>query len=499
MLTWAQQIAQAAQSDSTSSAGSRDQAQGRPSDPPADTLRAHEQPAQLSHTTAPSEGGQRTSAGDRDPFAFNLSKFSAGGSAGEEQGQETAPSQVKQAAASASSQADPFAFGMGVFGIASEPEPSSAADSHPAQPIPDLAAHAPVPEHAPAAAQDPYAFDMGAFGMSGVSALSAVAEAENSTLARAADGQSTDQNPGENIGPAKPATHADPYAFDVGAFGMTVDLSEQTGGRGTTAQQSAAQTSSAAAAEAQEAEKPASLADPFAFDMGAFGMATHPQEQAGNSSLQASAPKPQHISAAAQQDESIAGPSAQIDPYAFDMGAFGMSGMTTHDEKEQRCVGKSQSSAAPTDERGAKTAADPFAFEMGTFGMSTPDTTQESADSENTTVLGYQQRNAASLSIATTSTAEHRGQPHREDLAGMQQSLQQQRDHQHPQRKQANAPPLAAAGALALAPPEQDPFDPLTDAELQQLERLLLKAAGLDDSRSGNGESSLSANWLQAF
>lgn len=42
------------------------------------------------------------------------------------------------------------------------------------------------------------------------------------------------------------------------------------------------------------------------------------------------------------------------------------------------------------------------------------------------------------------------------------------------------------AGGLSLAPPEQEAFDPLTAAELQQLEALLVRATGLD--RSSNGE-----------
>ena len=492
MLTWAQQIAQAAHSDSTSSTASHAKEKGRLSELPADSLQAHEQPVQPSNATA---------VGDRDPFAFDSSKFSVGGSAGEAQGQETGPSQPEQRAPLANSQADAYAFDMGAFGIASEPEPPSTAYIHPAQPTPDPEAPAAAPREAPAAAQDPYAFDMGAFGLGGPSAASAVAEAKSSAPAEAAHGQGSWTEGGQDVGPAKPATHADPYAFDMGAFGMAVDPSEQTDDRGTTTQDSAAQTSLAAAAEAEQPEKPASLADPYAFDLGAFGMAAHPPEQAAEGNLQASACKPEDLSSAAQQDESIAGPAAQTDPFAFDMGAFGMSGISASDGAaiEHSLVKNSQSSAAPPLETGMQTA-DAFAFDPGAFGMSMPDATAEQgADNENTSfpaaAQGSQQRSSAPSSVASTSIAERKGQPEGRGLAGVQQAQQQQREPQHPQQKQAAS--WAAAGGLALAPPEQEAFDPLTDAELQQLEGLLLRAAGLDNSRSGNGESAPLAYWLQ--
>ncbi len=425
MLTWAQQIAQSAQNDSVSSIARRAQSQGTSSNQPADSLQAHEQP---SGADASTHRGQSTSSGERDPFGFDASAFGMGAPEGEV----PAPSEPKQAA---SASADPFAFDMGAFGMTSDPEPPLSADSQPQESMPGTAESAAAPEQAPAAAQDPYAFDMGAFGMGAMSAP-AVEEAESRKPEGAADDQGSRIEAAQDSAPAQPA-------------------------------------------------------DLYAFNMGAFGMEAHPPEQPINSSLQAPASETGHLSSAVQQHDSIAAPAAQAaqaDPFAFDMGAFGMSGMTAPEgPSELSSTAKDQSSAVRPAEPAPKAAADPFAFDLGAFGVSLPDATEQGADSSRSAAspaaaqASQQDRQTSSQPLATP--AETSGLAELRALSAMQQPQQQQ-------QQQAKAS-QAAGGSLSLAPPEQEAFDPLTNAELQQLERLLLRAAGLDNGDSANGESAL--------
>lgn len=488
MLTWAQHTAQAARSDSTSSIARRARSQGTLSDQPADSIQAHEQPGQPIEAYALRQSAQSTSAGNGDPFAFDASAFGTGASAGEAQSREPMPPQPS--AAAASSHADPFAFDMGAFGMASEPEPPSSADTQLQDSIPDPAAPALAPVRMPAAAQDPYAFDMGAFGMGGLSAVSAGGEAASITPAEAAHDQGGEAETAQEGGPAKPAIHADPYAFDMGSFGMSVDLPEPPKSSGMIAQNSGAHSSSPAADEAEQPRVPAALADPYAFDTGAFGMAPHTQKQPVDSTLHASAPEAEHQSSAARQYENVAGPAAHADPSAFDMGAFGMSTLTAPEETTLEHDSTGQSSAAPSADKGRSSAADPFAFDPDAFGMGMPgakvpqDTDSESGPS-TAAAQPSQQQNVDPSSLSSA-------QPARRALAGVQQA-QQQRQQGLQQRQLKGADALqAAAGSLSLAPPEQEAFTPLTDAEVQQLERLLSRAAGPDDSSSTNGESALS-------
>ncbi len=430
MLTWAQQIAQAAQHDSASSMASRAQSQGTPSDLPADSLQAREQHEEPSGAHASTQGSQGTSAGDRDPFAYDGSAFGMGAS----ERDVPVPSEPEQAAAPASSQADPFAFDMGAFGMASEPEPPLLAASQPQDPTPVTAASAAAPEQAPAAAQDPYAFDMGAFGMGAMSTAPADEEARSSAPARAANDPGSKAEAAQDSGPAKAATHADPYAFD----------------------------------------------------MGAFGMAAHPPQEPVDSSLQAQASEAQHPSSAVHQHESAAAPAAPADPFAFNMGAFGMSGMTAAEETAEPVNrGKDQSSAVRPAEPAPEAAADPFAFDLGAFGISLPGATEQGADSRSAASLvaaQCSQQDTPMSSQPTATPAKSSGQAEGRSSSAMQQAQRQQ--------QQATAS-QAAAGGLALALPEQEAFEPLTDVELQQLERLLLRAAGLHNGDSANGESAL--------
>ncbi|CAL5224911.1 g7676 [Coccomyxa viridis] len=440
MLTWAQEIARAAQKDSVSSIARDAQAQGTPSVPPADSLQAHKQPEHPSEAHASAQGSQGNS-GNRDSFAFDASAFGMGASEGEV----PAPSEPKQAAASVSSQADPFAFSMGAFGMTLDLEPPLSADSQPQDSMPGTAESAAAPEEPPAAAKDPYAFEMGAFGMGAMSA-SAAEEAESRDLVGAADDQGGTAEAAQSSAPAQPATHADPYTFDMGAFGM---------------------------------EK------------------AHPSEQPTGDSLQAQALEAQHTSSAAEQHDSIAAPAAQADAFAFDMGAFGMSGMTAPEgPSDLSSTVEDQSSAEGPAEPAPKAAADPFAFDLGAFGVNLPDATEQGADSSRSTASPAAAQ--ASQQDRHTSTqpspvpAETSRQAEIRPLSAKpqaQQQAQQQKQGDHRQQNQQQQPTAsqAAAGSLSLAPPEQEAFDPLTDAELQQLERLLLRAGGLDNGESANG------------
>ena len=428
MLTWAQHIARHAR------------AQGTPSDPPADSLQAHEQPGQPRAARASAQSTQSTSTGKGDPFAFDASAFGMGASAGEAQGQEAMPPQP--IAAATSSHTDPFAFDMGAFGIALEPEPPSSADTQLQDSMPDPDAPALAPDWARTAAQDPYVFDMGASGMGGLSAASAGGEAASSAPAGAPHDQDGEAETVLEGDPARLATHADPYAFD----------------------------------------------------MGVFGMAAHTEEQPVDSTLQASAPEAEHLSSAAQQDENTAGSAAHADPFAFDMGAFGMSGLAAPEEARIEHNSTGQSSARMPVETGGKTGADPFAFDPGAFGLGMPGVTAAQGTNSGSApspaaAQASQQQDVLPSSTSSAKPAQRAWQT--EDwpnLAGAQQT-QPQGLRQH-QQKQAAAS-QAVAGSLSPALPEQEAFNPLTEAEVQQLEQLLSRAARLDDGGSANGKSDL--------
>lgn len=315
MLTWAQHIASAAHGESSNSSTSHSQLQGSPSDPPADSGKTDGQAGQPSMSSPAMQQVASTSAADGDPVAFNASPFGTGESVDKQQGHGIKPSQPEQAAAAASSQADPFAFDMGAFGIPAEPDSPPAADTHAPASMHEADKPPAATQQVRAPSNDPYAFDMGAFGMGGLSAASDNDTAHVSAPAEAKQEESSTVLEAQDPGALIPAAAADPYAFDMGAFGMAVEAPGDAADSSMTAR-----------------------ADPYAFDMGAFGMAVEILEPAHDSSVTSPPSEAQNASSAAEDTQAPSISAAPADAFAFDMGAFGMAMSDTADTAAERSV-----------------------------------------------------------------------------------------------------------------------------------------------------------------
>ena len=171
-----------------------------------------------------------------------------------------------------------------------------------------------------AKASDPFAFDLSAFGMGSNTGAAEDPYAFNASQS----GQQKEEEGVEEEPPSKPPAEADPFAFDLSAFGMGAPPVQEE-------DPYAFDPASFGEAPASEAtEKPQSKreasSDPFAFDPSAFG-------EAG-----ATAPKPAEDPFAVNMDafgDSYASqsapqqpPSQNADPFAFDMSAFEQPGQT---------------------------------------------------------------------------------------------------------------------------------------------------------------------------
>lgn len=374
--------------------------------------------------------------------------------------------------------AHPFAFDMGALGMG-----SPAAEEHSSrQPVSQ-------PEKAtPAANVDPFAFDMGAFGMGTIESMTPPRESQP-TAATLQSAELPEMRPSQ---PA-PKQAADPYAFNMGAFNMAgmSAAAHKHEHSSSYATDEVGQNSSPAATQ-EAVPKPAAQSDPYAFDMGAFGMAGAASSPADDRRMQDTAAEPQHSSSAAHQAKETQ-PAAQADPFAFDLGAFGMGGMTStelpssslqEDEQAQEHDRTHDAQGSGQGETVSRPAADPYAFDMGAFGLSAPPEAAQSISSASSITLtaSHQQR------AASATEAQHVQQGSSAALVRLG-SVRHASSRQQHQQHQGISP--SAAGNLSLEPPREEPFDPLTDSEMQQLERLLLRAAGVLESRSSLGKGHL--------
>ena len=270
---------------------------------------------------------------------------------------------------------------------------------------------------------DPFAFDMGAFG-----------------------GESGPQR--NSSGAGQPGgSPADPYAFDMGAFGGESAPAAETPGGSSHMEASNDPYAFDPAAFGQPSTS--SLQDPFAFDMSAFGSdpvqppeeqpGKAPQEQPGRPTAVPVDPFAFDMSAFGEQPTAHT-PSTN-DPYAFDMGAFGMD--VTHEAQDQAETAPEQPGTI------LEPAKDPYAFDMGAFGMEAGPRDDLRTDSAN---------------IA------------RDNVGDLQPGT--------PPRQPASLPREAAhrrivggekpSGSRALLPkPEKVNFRPLSESELSQLRDVL--------------------------
>lgn len=211
----------------------------------------------------------------------------------------------------------------------------------------------------PAAAADPFAFDMSAFG-SGLS--SSNAEAAGTSQAREPKTASTQAT----------ASAKDPFAFDMSAFGSTAF---GDGAETAEAEKSSAHAEEAAVSQSVNQQIAADLAsssappnDPYAFELSAFGLSGR--------SLDSQVAKSGAVSGDLTQ--AAASTSAPGDPFAFSPNAFGFGDTAlqpTGVDHAAEGSGRDPFAAdkgAPeqaTPSAAAAACADPFAFSMDAFGL----------------------------------------------------------------------------------------------------------------------------------
>ena len=273
-----------------------------------------------------------------------------------------------------------------------------------------------MPEARPAAA-DPFAFDMGAFG--GMGAQSS-AELDSQAPGREPSATSKGADPTSAVPERQSAPAADPFAFDMSAFGGGFD-----GGQ---AEQSSVDdlvspvpvvhsdgsdpyaSSRGADAGAEQPKQSGPSADAFAFDMSAFGGGLGgAQAEAG--SLEGQLPKDIDPQAEGSNPFASSRPAvdhgtaqqqpqgAPADPFAFDMGAFGntMGAMASPQEaaapaeRHTKAPGAGSSSSlvhlsSASQSKGSIAGADPFAFSMSSFGnlsQACPESAEQDDNPEN--------------------------------------------------------------------------------------------------------------------
>ena len=245
---------------------------------------------------------------------------------------------------------------------------------------------------------------------------------------------------------SKPAL-ADPFAFDPGAFG----------GGGTADEEEEEQDAPPA--------QPAAAADPFAFDAGAFGMGQEQEvEEAAQAQPAQRANDPFAFDAgafgfgeegSAEQPQASAQSPAAFDPYAFDAGAFGM---TDVQPKEEHMEEEEQNSSKP-----AAAPADVFAFDPRAFGFSGEEQPQQPHQATAP---------AAASASATTSAAATDPFAFTPDAFGFSSMTHEEEEQTQPEVAPAeNAQASAAdpyafdAGAFGLEPSREEDRAALRQAQ----------------------------------
>ena len=412
MLLWSQQLAQAAQSGSSSNSLHDGQAQDKHVSSTAGCQQISSQSRQLQQLEKPYQEGLSASTGSSDPFAFNVSASELTEPAKSEQKAEAWAAQPVQHAASPG---DPFAFNMGAFGMGEDL--AAAARSQREEWAADRAGGAAhPPQQTPAPLADPYAFNMGSFSVASTS------EAPNDT-------HSSSQ-------------------------GVSATVQRST--------------------EGASAVASASPADPFAFDMGAFGMSAATVHEADDSSLRLTSPQPQQAAPCARDEDEVSS-TAQADPFAFDMGAFGVGGMAEPAQEASRDGARegAATSLSSSEQRGSDAPSTPALIMPESFGGSPPMNTAAPQSASSSEQHQNAWRNAEQAgSVSASRPAVRQESRDSSEIAGAHSSVQieQPRSLQHNKS--------TAGGCLSFTPPEQEDFEPLSEDEIRELESLLLKASG---------------------
>ena len=311
---------------------------------------------------------------------------------------------------------------------------------------------------------DPFAFDMGAFGMGH--------DMDVAACSRAA-GFAADRAEGAVHSPKRtPAPIADPYAFNMGAFGMA-STSGETSDRHSSSQTVSARTQTST--EGASAEASAGPADPFAFDMGAFGMSAAAHES-DDSSLRLASPQPQLAAPHARREEGVR-PTAQADPFAIDMGAFGMGGIADPAQEASGIEGQEGANTSLSSLEQSRSDG------PSTTSLTIPEASGSSAGSDREATQSALPYAEQAGSVAASKHTVRQEVNSSGETAGAHSSVQSQQ----PQCLQHRD--SAVGGSMSFTPPEQEVFEPLSEDEIRQLEGLLLRASGAMDGRDKEGET----------
>lgn len=472
LLTWARQLSTAVSNTDT----------GRDSDAPrANGGSARHQEGQSAGPTEPSGTATTgvSSAALADPFAFDMGSF--GGPAGSGDG--------PAAPAVSAAGHDPFAFDMGAFGGA-----GTLTGSHEAQAA-DQGSRG--ESSSSGATADPYAFNAGAFGMP--------------EGGFANDSSLVDDRPGSNGGSssqqeqrAAGSASADPFAFSMDAFGgVSGSHPQEDQGEDSSDPYAADRGDAAGVSSAQQAGGNTAgdrASDPFSFDLSSFGVGTAydpqpPLNVAGTSGSKQFAL--QEIAAYVSSQRAASGSAAAGDPFAFDMGAFGMGG----DSASQLTADVAGNDPFASDRAAAELPQSPSArgtsdilsgtLDPASFGMGTTESAVSALKPPPAVSAERESKiKGAAPDQASEGTPSDRAMRSSQLAAltsysgSMAAGARTGNARQQPRQVQHTGGMHARFEA-----PTQEPFEPLSAVELQDLQELLSVAAGLQSPSSEEGAS----------
>ncbi len=263
------------------------------------------------------------------------------------------------------------------------------------------------------------------------------------------------------------ATPSDPFAFDLGAFGVG-------GNPGPSEDPYAFDPSSfeqppaAAEAEGEPQSKHQAETDPFTFDPSVFGMGGAPGQQEDAYAFDPSRFEEGPASEIEQKPEGAG--TATADPYAFDAGAFvEAAAVPDHAQTEDpfafnmEAFGDSNALGATTQQPSSQ-SADPFAFDMSAFGQPglMPDAEEESRAPKSKAAV--------------------------KPLIKEQQPFSQSRPEQHT-AVDSTAKKSSASKQLSFAKEARIVFHPLTPSDLAALKEVLLPPVHADTPEDQSSSS----------
>ena len=463
LLTWARQVSRAA-ADSTRAPGGTSDADMRSHSHVDQTVTSSSASAaaidpyafdinSYNGSSAGADANATSSSLEHDPFAFNMDAFGMSAAAETQQWNGESDTQLQQGPKSTPS-TDPFAFNMDAFaGAGHSLQPQTEDDA--ASPDPYAAERSDATSSqeqgnsaakAQSSSADPFAFDMGAFGMAASSEPQPERETSSGNKPSAAGTDTGDTSPGASPDGAAEAPAADPCAFDMGAFSMGGAALPDLAAGGADRDPFAADRGTSDD-RSQSAKAVANTADPFAFNAGACGMAeiSHPDPAADSAGTD---PFASDRSSTAQELRD----GSDIVTGTLNAANFGTSATSAATSAQ------SESLAASGEGRKAD------------LGRIAPDQAPGRVQTDRA-LRSSQLEASTSYSGSLTS--------------GVKSGVAQQQ----------RSPP--AKWQAALAKPVQESFEPLSAAELQDLHRLLCSAAGMGESSIKQGEILLLLDYVK--